>query len=1629
MSGGDDGKRLMSRQLNLELQEPVRSQEKELLEEAIIITHYVSPTKFRYIMLQELQENGRMVNHLESKLPALCEADNCGKIYKRFQYVILRYYPLGSEKYMRGQVINIHGDGYIVEALDYGFLINCQGKDLWQLPQKLCNIYIQIKDGGLFGVSSSSGDKWSNREVKMLNQKLEMAVLLIFRIKYQNYGQLLIKSPHQDEPLLNAVDYLIENQCARQDHKHMTPRSDESPFNMDKVELNVADVKPSACVATIIRLMELQHIKLPLCDPDDNPKEENQHSKQKNVPKMQQKRLRNLCLENSIRTVPESAKRLSMVKNRNESTVESALISGSSSISSSASNCSSDSFDFSSDRRRRSALDPMIRAKINQELPVQEKPEKTQLLQSKLSSRRKAKLARSFDDIRNSVFNPENKPTTSEAFLNITKEPLKKSQEKPMPSSLFEEKLDHIIDEVRNTANPLKKSSQSKSKAVLESQDREYLDCIIKKMSDLNNPVKKVTEHSLQGKNRDSPKKVTDRSPQLKSKAVLESQDKEKLDRIIKEMGDLNNPVKKVAEQSSGVKKPQHKLSPLNPLEKSKAVLKSHDIKVSKMRAGEKSLAKERSEINSIANEQLLLAHSNGQVSAINGTPETLFCQDVWMNMTAMNYQTPLPMQRYTWPHLMRVNSLVLIDGIGRGRSWCYLPMLCSLVLNWMQRPTTRNGNALNLGPLAVLLADSVGNARMLFNHCCNLMKSNNTQMLKVINTHDHSLLDVQLMLLNSCGILITTVSHMKRLFIDNELNLIDPHRLKYFIVDDYDRMLSAVPDLLHESLQLLQKLASPQIQLILIAQQWHGRVFLQLMKRFNHNPLLLFGDFLVAAIYGNLKMDVKLRHSSKKTLQLIDYLSNLAKASVRKRTVIYCKSKEELVDLEQALTATGHKCIGLSDAVHQQIHELLLVTDQQQQPTQLPMRNFDLLVHYSLPASWQKFSYRFHAIIDNIGNCLVPEEKQKDILSYVMLDENNIYELLRLAQFLKAHDVKMDKHIDQMVASCRQVTDQNRVFCPQMLSSGDCGQMLCNNRHFTIDEDFLRPKCDLWQSETVVRCKLIKVYNPVHFAVMAESYKSSDCESWKATLSQSKLKNLCTSLSLHMSLEKNRRKQQKLQISDICVIFRDMRYQRVRVVDLSDQRLVGVQLLDEGTELLKVKPSELLECDAKFKEFPPLSMDVRLCGLIPSSIGEGNWLTEASKWISEELIDLHGNQYLQLLVEFAMLDTVYVREITLMQECPTMGTCVKTMQLGNELIMRGFGLREEQSIKRLCLMHQEFKKQQQLNNPRDGMVEKDIIQEESDEKRLAKTKVLEELKKSSQQLGQMHQENKQLENESIEAFHDRKNEVQLPQEKEKLEEEPAKTLDKLCDGEKADEVDVNKEEDDLKSVAADEEYSPSSTDHFLDVLLKNLQSNDPMVKKSAKQIIQEILADDNPVARTSPKREKTTTRPQITPDTLSKSLYCASTAGNAVRPKVRWHQTLMQIELIFEQQVPQYELIHQDNVLIYQVLETTPPQRCILNLLGEVKLLSEQQHGYQLHVKLAKHNLNLYWPTLLSSLSAQQHCHWLVYDTERGKSSQSEMGRILWTRYQRGLCPSNLTDDEGSNYSSDDERSYSDDE
>ncbi|KAH8377872.1 hypothetical protein KR093_007640, partial [Drosophila rubida] len=1422
-----------------------KEQQNAITGQTIVVTEYENPSSFRYITVDDLEVNGKVVCQVELQLEAHCQDSNKETHYERSQYVVVRYHLRKTFKYLRGKVLRFKGDDiYLVQSLDYGFRFLCRYSDLWLLPRKCVHQHLEVLRGGLYGVAALGNVAWSQTAVDLLHYQLTKAVCLKFTVKYycqnrrHNYGNLLIQSAQPSEAFIDAAGYLLEHHCARRDHQLMLTTSCESTASvLRSVQLNEPGSDPNPYVATVLQLIELHRTKFPLHETPEGDLNNSSTLHLNNrcnnkLPKLtppfeQSDRLESLCRMSAPRAIPKSARSLSAVRFNNERSVNTAFISASGSSSSSA-HSSSNSLSLKTERTL-STLRQM-----HKNVDVNKFPRETVNL---------------------SALNPA------------------ADQMNPKQPTLVKQKLDRIYEELMRATS-----------------------------------VKGVKEF-----------KTSDAS---RTSVAATQADNAKPPTLGKEKLDNDSIGSEFSAKQSG----------------------TSAVKTQVIKSKQPTLDKEKLHhvLPSIPSEQLLLAHSQERVYPLQSWPRSLFDQDVAAAMQALHICRPLSMQRYAWSHLMECNSLLVIAPPGQGRSWCYLPTLCSRVISSMRETPTSQ----QLGPLAVLVADSEANACLLSKQCSCLMRGYATKQLKVVNTHEHAVLDVQLMLLNSCGILVTTLCHWHRLLRNTELSCIDAHRLQHFVLDDYDRMLSAVPDLLSQVLQRLRQLAFPQLQLILIAQQWHGRRFLPLAKHFNRNPLLLFADFFEAAIYGNVKLNIKLLHSSNKAQQLIDYLAGHVS---RTRTIIYCKSDGELLDLQMSLRASGYECIGVNEALQQQNHELLLLSDAGELPAVLPIKNFGLLVHYSLPASWSRFSHRFHALIDNIANRLVPEcqTDSGDIVSYMLLDESNQSELPQLARLLSAHDIQLDEQLQQLVASCRRLSDQQRAFCQQLRSSGECRQLACHMRHFPVASDFRGLHYAVWQPGNVVRCQLIDVHNPVHFVMMAESYKASHSDNWQDVHGR----QLSNALRLHMSQEQHQRRQQELSMSQICVIRRGNGFQRVRITDLSDQRLVTVQQLDEGRALLKLKRSELLQCDGAFEAVAPVAMEVRLCGVRSRGSEDGHWAPEASEWVSSKLCNLQHQQHLQLVVEFAMLDTVYVREVVLWQDCPSLRTAVKVVQLQRELLAQEFGQLDEQSVSRLRRMHQACLGAQAEQG---DLVEQGPLAVDSNDWRQRETE-----------------------------------DVLPPQ----LKHEASNST---CSD------DVSGCQEEL------EESAPLA--ELLNILLKDLQSNEHMTKA--------VSRNEIPVKRLS-------TPEKIIPKAVSQAIVCAAIAGNVVRPKVRWHQTLLHIELIFEQQVPHYQLIHEGCVLIYAVQATTPPQRCILNLLGDVHIVSQRQHGYQLQVKLAKRAPVTYWPTLLSSLTAQQHCHWLVYDAERAKLPQSQKCLLNWTRYveRSTRIPNSYSDDdEGCNFSDEDE-------
>lgn len=75
----------------------------------------------------------------------------------------------------------------------------------------------------------------------------------------------------------------------------------------------------------------------------------------------------------------------------------------------------------------------------------------------------------------------------------------------------------------------------------------------------------------------------------------------------------------------------------------------------------------------------MALIHSNSEIKPINEVNEALFFNDKTRNIL-QSHSGITETQSYTWPHLMRNNSLILIDKQSVDTAASYIPVIFTLM-------------------------------------------------------------------------------------------------------------------------------------------------------------------------------------------------------------------------------------------------------------------------------------------------------------------------------------------------------------------------------------------------------------------------------------------------------------------------------------------------------------------------------------------------------------------------------------------------------------------------------------------------------------------------------------------------------------------------------------------------------------------------------------------------------------------------------------------------------------------------------------------------------------------------------------------------------------------------------------
>uniref|UniRef100_W8AL25 RNA helicase n=1 Tax=Ceratitis capitata TaxID=7213 RepID=W8AL25_CERCA len=702
--------------------------------------------------------------------------------------------------------------------------------------------------------------------------------------------------------------------------------------------------------------------------------------------------------------------------------------------------------------------------------------------------------------------------------------------------------------------------------------------------------------------------------------------------------------------------------------------------------------------------DHLVLAHSKVPLTALTSISDAFFLKEIHDEMENMRVTKLYRIQAYAWPHLLRGNSLFVVNPHKSGKTWSYLPAICSLVAYRLQSCRLVD----TYGPVAIILMPTSAHVEVVHNYCKRLLLSVRPAVSTVASYGVRNANEAKIQLLNSCGILVATPGSLLRLLRDNENeSLFDMERLKHLVIDDLDLMLSRSQDDIETVLKTFFKLAKRKeagitqttigLQLVVTSCDWDS-LLVALMRKANQ-PLLLIGDFIEAAVYGRVSISIKLCPSKRKISTILEFIEQ--NSLENERILVLCNSDDDVYEVVDALTTSAFVCIAYDS--HSSADVRIIIEEWRKKKVmssrilvcadssfpELQIQNVSHVIHYSMPTSWTKFTARFSALAQTYENYVsknfeMPTGVDRPIArSLILLDEENSIQLPRLMDFMKKHDQLKFIHSDILTVSKRVLVEREETrilqgtrMCPYVLEFGECDEPRCEFRHNLTRFDAVAKKDNIPDAGDI-RILVLKVFSPTHYAARLLQYRSVNSTKWQDIRRSKEVCNFSMQMNMHYLKQENWNLHWPLHVGDLCVYKYADTYQRVRILELPDVQntdliktiKLTVKLIDEGSIISNVKSDELYVCHDKFKDFPAQAINIRLSGVVPFD-NERTWNTKATKAVQKWIMtDIKKNECVHVSINFTLIDTIWVNNVIVMEQLEQVGQYVYRVNLKRSLL------------------------------------------------------------------------------------------------------------------------------------------------------------------------------------------------------------------------------------------------------------------------------------------------------------------------------------------------------------------------
>uniref|UniRef100_A0A1Q3EW10 RNA helicase n=1 Tax=Culex tarsalis TaxID=7177 RepID=A0A1Q3EW10_CULTA len=719
--------------------------------------------------------------------------------------------------------------------------------------------------------------------------------------------------------------------------------------------------------------------------------------------------------------------------------------------------------------------------------------------------------------------------------------------------------------------------------------------------------------------------------------------------------------------------------------------------------------------IRSKLTHQRLLVHGKRPVKPVDTLENVNFCEDVHRELAAMRFRSIQRIQTYGWPHILRGNSFFCVNAAETGKTFTYLPAICSSVVRLHKEDLVPKG----AGPLAIVICRSSREVQRVASYCKRILNSSINKSMSVLEAFGaRDIPKVCNLLLNSCAILVSTAPAYRRLY-ENMPNAFVRDRIQTVVIDDID----VVVERFASELQLLCKNCDkPELQMVVTATYWNP-MFAGFLRKYK-NMIICIGAYLEAAIYGKSKLMLKVlrthndadenRHWDAKLNEVVEFLNK--NNYQNERTLVCCSEPSEVCEIVERLKSQSITHMFCNDSTMLTKMDGFRNWDKQPAGEMLVMVCYDAIlpdleicmaqhiIHFSLAKSWTSFTRRFACAFGFYSNPFVEagtnqqQQQSKTASSLIMLDENNNEQLPTLVKFLQIHNHNVPDAVLKLANNIRIQQEEQKMavgnpvdFCHQLLDFGKCRSNGCRKRHVFTTSDL---PVGAVPTTGIIKMKIFAIFSPTHYAVRVLEHRDYGARGWTKVNDSNEFFQLDMKLQQHFSNEDRHCSHGNVHHNDWCVIFDEHRYWRCRIMSMepkkenSSSRMVKVKLLDIGRTLDCVS-TELLHLPDEFRRLPAQAIDVRIVGVVPHDF-ETEWdkrvtatiRTWIEKYTKKEEFHVEGK------VLLAVKDTIWVDTIRLVEHLSQVNTEIHEINVKTEIVgNKNFGVTDKEPLELLTQM------------------------------------------------------------------------------------------------------------------------------------------------------------------------------------------------------------------------------------------------------------------------------------------------------------------------------------------------------